>query len=370
MNSTSIPPKTSIVKTFAPGWFASVMGTAVIVVALFVFQTVFPFAKALGTFFLFASILLFLVLIVPWTLRWFMYPADVRHDLNHPVSAAFFPTMPISMLIVGIALEKVGAGFLPEDLLWTILQILWVIGSAGILIFALTILNTFFHKSEVQWETSTLGWLIPPVSTLLVPVLGISLSIHFQGTTWGAVNLITSLIFTGFGSLLFIFVMSLVFIRYIFHPIPPAHLAPTMWVGIAPTSILTIVVLKFAKPLALFFQAAPEIEQTLNFLSKPLAVMLWGFALFWLLLALIVTLGVHQKSSIPFALSWWAFVFPVGAFVVSTGVLFQAIPLAFFQWIGLSALTFLLILWLVVAANTLIGVWRGSIFTPHAPAKR
>ncbi len=368
MNSSS-PKNTSIIKTFAPGWFASVMGTGVLVIALFVFQNIFPFAKALETLFLFASILLFSILIVPWTLRWFLYPADVRHDLNHPVSAAFFPTMPISMLIIGIALEKVGAGLLSEGSLWNILQILWVAGTAGILIFALTILNDLFHKTDVQWETSTLGWLIPPVSALLVPVLGISLATHFQGTTWGAVNLMTSLIFTGFGSILFILVMSLVFIRYIFHPIPPAHLAPTMWVGIAPTSILTIVALKFAKPLALFFQATPEIEQTLNFLSKPLAVMLWGFALFWLLLALIVTLGVHQKSSIPFALSWWAFVFPVGAFTVSTGALFQAIPLAFFQWIGLSALTFLLVLWLVVAANTLIGVWRGSIFAPHAPAK-
>ncbi len=200
MNSSSSPQTTSIVKTFAPGWFASVMGTAVIVVALFVFQSVFPLAKALETFFLFAAVLLFFVLIIPWTLRWFLYPADVRHDLNHPVSAAFFPTMPISLLIIAIALEKVGALFLPENVLWNILQTLWVIGASGILIFALTILNTFFHKSEVQWETSTLGWLIPPVSTLLVPVLGISLSAHFQGTTWGAINLITSLIFTGFGS--------------------------------------------------------------------------------------------------------------------------------------------------------------------------
>ncbi len=369
MNS-STPKITSIIKTFAPGWFASVMGTGVIVIALFVFHSVFPFAKVLESFFLFVSITLFLILVVPWTLRWFLYPADVRNDLMHPVSGAFFPTMPISLLVIGIALEKAGVGLVAEDILWNILQTLWVLGSTGILIFALTILNDFFHKTDVQWETSTLGWLIPPVSALLVPVLGISLAVHFQGTTWGAVNLIASLIFTGFGSILFIFVMSLVFIRYIFHPMPPAHLAPTMWVGIAPTSILTILVLKFVKPLALFFQATPEIELTLNFLSKPLGVMLWGFALFWLLLAIIVTLGVHQKLSLPFALSWWAFVFPVGAFTVSTGVLNQAIPLAIFQWVGISMLIFLLILWLVVIVNTLIGVWRGSIFGPHTSPKR
>lgn len=369
MNPTSTPEKTSLIKTFAPGWFAAVMGTAVIVIALFVFQSAIPFAKALEYFFLLTAIVLFLVLIVPWTLRWFLHPADVRHDLNHPVSAAFFPTMPISLLVIAIALEKAGSSFLEENTLWGILQALWIIGASGILIFALSILNTFFHKSEVQWEMSTLGWLIPPVSTLLVPVLGVSLSAHFHGTTLGAANLIASLIFTGFGSLLFILVMAMVFIRYIFHPLPPAHLAPTLWVGIAPTSILTILALRISKPLVLFFQAPVEIDQMLTFLSKPIGVMLWGFALFWFLLALVVTLGVHQKSPLPFALSWWAFVFPVGAFVVATGVLYQAIPLAFFQWIGVSVLALLLILWAVVAVNTTLGVWRGSIFKPHTPAK-
>jgi len=360
--------KPSIVKTFAPGWFASVMGTGVIVIALFVFQSVFPLAKALEVFFLFAAILLFLILIVPWTLRWFLYPAEVRRDLSHPVSASFFPTMPISLLVIGIALEKAG-GFLAEGALWNILQTLWVVGSTGILIFALNILNDFFHKAEVQWETSTLGWLIPPVSALLVPVLGISLAAHFHETTWGWINLVGSLIFAGFGSLLFVFVMALVFIRYIFHPMPPAHLAPTLWVGIAPTSILTILALKFTKPLALFFQAPPEVEQVLSFLAKPLGVMLWGFALFWFALAALVTLGVHQKSPLPFALSWWAFVFPVGAFVVATGVLYQALPLAFFLWIGVATLIFLLILWLAVAIRTLLGIWRGSIFAPHPAPK-
>jgi C4-dicarboxylate transporter/malic acid transport protein len=369
MNS-SISKKNSIIQTFAPGWFASVMGTGVIVIALFVFQSVFPLAKALEVFFLFAAILLFLILIIPWTLRWFLYPAEVRRDLSHPVSASFFPTMPISLLVIGIALEKAGGGLLAEGALWNVLQMLWVVGSTGILIFALNILNDFFHKSEVQWETSTLGWLIPPVSALLVPVLGISLAAHFQGTTWGAVNMVASLIFTGFGSLLFLFVMALVFIRYIFHPMPPAHLAPTLWVGIAPTSILTILALKFAKPLALFFQAPPEVEQVFNFLAKPLGVMLWGFALFWFALAAVVTLGVHQKSPLPFALSWWAFVFPIGAFVVATGVLNQAIPLAFFLWIGVAALAFLLLLWLVVAIKTLLGVWRGSIFVSHPAPKK
>ncbi len=345
------------------------MGTAVISIAAFSFQQHLPFARPLQLFFLFAAVLFFLLIAVPWVLRWLLHFEDAWRDLNHPVSSAFFPTMPISLLLLGIALEKTGESLIAESVLWVILQILWVLGTAGILFFALFIINIFFHKAEIDWESSTLGWLIPPVSALLVPVLGSSLSQHFYGTTWGEMNLLVSLMFTGMGGLLFIFVMSVVFARYIFYALPPAHLSPTMWVGIAPTSILTIVVFKLVKPVSLYFQADPQVEAALTFLSQPAGVILWGFAFFWFLLAIIVTFGVHKKSELPFAISWWAFIFPVGAFTVATGVLYQAVTYPFILWVGLGAFTFLLALWVFVTWHTLLGVLRGTIFAPHSPKK-
>lgn len=354
-----------IVQHFAPGWFASVMGTAVIAVAIFVFREPVPLAGALQVFFLAVAVLLFLVLLVPWALRWLQYPEAVRRDLNHPVSAAFFPTMPISLLVIGIALEKTALGFVPEHVLWAVLQALWLAGAAGIFLFALAILNTFFQQPEIKWETSTLGWLIPPVSALLVPVLGSSLAVHFAGTAWGAVNLVGSLIFLGVGGILFVLVMAVVLVRYIFYALPPVHLAPTLWVGIAPTSILTIIALRLAAPLQAYLGFGAQTAETLNVLALGSAVALWGFALFWLLLAVLVTLQVHRKTPLPFALSWWAFVFPVGAFTVATGVLYQALPVAFFRWVGLAALLSLLILWLVTLWRTAQGVRRGTIFWPH-----
>ena len=354
-----------ITQHFAPGWFASVMGTAVTAVALFVFRQFVPFAHELQVFFLSAAVLLFFILLIPWGIRWFQHPEAVRRDLKHPVSAAFFPTMPISMLVIGIALEKTPLPFLPESALWNILLGLWLVGSAGILFFALFILKTFFHQPEVKWETSTLGWLIPPVSALLIPVLGSSLATHFAGNLWGAISLYVSLMFLGMGSLLFLLVMAVAFTRYIFYALPPAHLAPTLWVGIAPTSILTIIVFKMVKPVEVIFAISPQASEVLGILAKIGGVALWGFALFWLVLAFLVTLEVHRKTPLSFALSWWAFIFPVGAFAVASGVLYQAAPFEFFLWSGLAALIALLALWLVTFVRTLQGVWQGSIFLPH-----
>jgi C4-dicarboxylate transporter/malic acid transport protein len=355
----------SLVRSFAPGWFASVMGTAVAVIALQVFRSYIPFVDALQLFFLGLAFVMFVLALIPWTLRWFLHPDAALTDLRNPVSGAFFPTMPISLLVGGIALEKVGPRFLPEAVLPPLLQGLWLLGAAGILVFAVIILNNFFHHPEMKWETATLGWLIPPVSALLVPVLGSSLANSLAGTFWGELDLIVSLVFLGFGGLLFLFVMAVAFNRYIFHPLPAAHLAPTLWIGLAPSSILAVGLIRIVVPLGKFLGAEDAAVKTLSLLASGMGVALWGFAFFWLILTLAVTISVHKKTAIPFALSWWAFVFPSGAFVVASGVVFQAVPSGLILWTGLAALLGYFVLWAWVFALTLRGLGNGSLLQPH-----
>lgn len=357
--------KSDIIRTFAPGWFASVMGTAVMVVAIFVFQDAAPFAKAGQLFFLALSLLMLIAIYIPWIMRWILHFKQTWQDLTHPVSAAFFPTMPISLIIWGIAFEKAGPIFMSEETILPILQVLWFTGTAGIAFFAIIILGLRFLKPELKWQVANLGWLIPPVSALIVPVLGNSLATSYAGTTLGDFNLIVSLIFLGMGSVLFLFVMGAVFSRYLFHDLLPAHLAPTIWIGIAPTAILTIIVIKMVKPIGLYFNISTEAAQILGVLAKIAGISLWGFAFFWLILAILITWGHHRKVALPFAMSWWAFTFPLGAFIVSTGVIYQAFHVAFFQWIGLTALAGFAVIWVGVATRTVKGIVSGTIFQPH-----
>jgi C4-dicarboxylate transporter/malic acid transport protein len=365
MPSTQFPSMSTIIRNFVPGWYASVMGTAVIVIDFFIFRDVLPFADAFQLFFLGLSALMLLAITIPWMLRWLLHFDQVRADLTHSVSAAFFPTMPISLIIWGIALEKAGPQFLEKDTVFPIAQALWLLGTAGIAGFALLILSIQFSKPDLQWENANLGWLIPPVSALIVPVLGGSLAVEYAGTAWGDINMLVSLIFLGIGIVLFIFVMSTVFSRYLFHELPAAHLAPTIWIGIAPTAILTIIAVKIVEPITLFFNASEETAQVLKLLAKVLGVGLWGFAFFWLLLAITITLLHHQRTPLSFAMSWWAFTFPLGAFVVASGVIYQAVGGTAFQVIGVSALVGLLLIWATVSARTIRRMLNGSIFEKH-----
>lgn len=355
----------SIVKHFVPGWYASVMGTAVIVVVLFVFRATVPLADALQVFFLVLSGIMLVGYSVPWFLRWIMFPDAVRADLHHPVSASFFPTMPISLIVWGIALEKAGPLMLPHETVFAIMQVLWVAGALGIGGFALVLLGIYFSRETLHWEAANLGWLIPPVSALIVPVLGGALATEFAGTPMGTLYLLGSLVYLGIGTMLLIFVMGAVFTRYMFYKLHAAHLAPTIWVGVAPTAILTIIAIKIVEPLVLFFEVSEGTVETVRFLSKVLGVGLWGFAVFWLLLAIYLTLRHHRQEPLPFALSWWAFTFPLGAFAVSSGVLAQAVGVQVIATVGLVALAGLLVIWLTVALRTLRGVLDGSMFKPH-----
>ncbi len=360
--TTTSPEKINIIRTFAPGWFASVMGTAVMVIAVFVFRKYVPMADALQLFFLALSLLMMVVFLVPWTLRWLLYFDDAKQELHHPVTSAFYPTMPISLIIWGIALEKAGPLFLSHETILPILQGLWIAGTVGITIFAFIILRIHFLEGYAQWKSANLGWLIPPVSALIVPLLGMSLAVEYAGTAMGDTNFIISLIFLGVGSFLFLFVMGAVFTRYIFHDLLPAHLAPTAWIGVAPTAILSVIMVKMVKPTMLFFDAPAEVGAVLGVLSKITAVSLWGFAFFWLLFVVTLTAGHHKKVAIPYAMSWWAFAFPLGSFVVATGVMFGAMGSAFFLWVGLIALAVFGVVWLIVAVRTAKATISREIF--------
>ena len=363
--SQTKPNFRSIVQHFVPSWFALVMGTAVAVPAFASFQKIVPFASVFMLFFLTVAFVAFVLILIPWLLRWAWFREAAVESLKHPVSAAFYPTMPISLVVGGIALEKAGSLFLPEKFLNVTLQTLLVAGATGILLLAIIILSEFFQKPDLPWGSASLGWLIPPVSTLIVPLLSFSLAERFEGTVWHGINVVGGLIFTGLGFFLFMFMMATIFVRYLFHQLPPAQLLPTFWIGLAPTSILTIISLKSVPALAGYFETPETVTQVLTFFSKTLGIGLWGFAFFWLLLSIWFTLAYTRKSALDFALSWWAFIFPLGAFTVATGVLYTSIQLNFFLWVGIAALAGFLLLWGVVFMRTLQGTWSGKLFIPH-----
>ncbi len=80
-------------------------------------------------------------------------------------------------------------------------------------------------------------------------------------------------------------------------------------------------------------------------------------------MAIVVTVQALREP-FPFAMSWWAFTFPLGAYAVATFLLGEAFGVgyltgfAFGLWVALPAF------WLLVSVRTLASAWTGGIFAP------
>ncbi len=349
----------AITEHFNPAWFAAIMGTAVIPLAISFLE--YSWVKPLSMASIIFSAVVFLLFLFPWTGKFFLYPASIRKDLNHPIAANFFPTMPISLILFSLNLMKFPTMFFSKEISLQLAWNFWVAGTIGIYIFGFIILTHIFRHKEIKVTHANFGWYIPPVSKLLIPIAGYELAGHFPNHAELAIT-VSTLSF-GVGFFLFIFVGSAVYHRYIYHELPMNKFAATFFIGIAPTAIISVVLFKlmhlFSHHQLMGLDAAVVVT-----ICKFAILFTWGFAAWWFVMAMIITLYYITKLELPYALSWWAFTFPSGALCVSSGVAWKATQFSIIYNFYQLAVVFLLLVWIIVFIHTLKGVISGRIFAP------
>jgi tellurite resistance protein TehA-like permease len=99
---TQRPSFSEVVEPLNPAWLAAVMGTAFVPLAISFLTG--SWAEVVSAIFIIISVLMLVAILVPWTLRFFMFPSAVRGDLHYPIAASFFPTMPIVSFGIGFFL--------------------------------------------------------------------------------------------------------------------------------------------------------------------------------------------------------------------------------------------------------------------------
>lgn len=349
----------SLTRHFNPAWFASVMGTAVIPLALSFTEA--PWILPVSVLLLVLSVILFLIFLLPWTAKFLLYPEEVKKDLNHPVAANFFPTMPISLILFSLNLMKFPTIFFSEQVSLALAYYLWLAGTAGIYLMGFVILTHIFRHQEIKLAHANFGWYIPPVSKLIVPTAGFELADKVPAHAEMAIT--ASMISLGVGFFLFLFVGAAVYHRYIYHELPMSRLAATFFIGIAPPAIMSIVLFKMIHLFShhSYFGLNTEVVVTI---ARVGIFVTWGFAAWWFAMALIVIAYYIRSMELPYALSWWAFTFPSGALCVSSGVAWQVTGFSSIRFCYYGVLAFLLLVWALVLAQTMKGVVSGRIFVP------
>jgi C4-dicarboxylate transporter/malic acid transport protein len=364
MTTTQTPPAApaGVLHTFHPAWFAAVMGTGALSVATFQnpggISGLKSVTEVISVGILLLAYALALVLAVPYLWRWVRHPDIASKDLRHPVLGAMFSTFPAGLLVLAVATANAGTLIFSKDIVTLVVAVLAATG--GILAFIMSLVFSYilFVMPNINPEQVGGGWFIPPVVNILLPLALVPL-LEPAGKEGARVLLMIGYAAWGIGFFLFILVTALLYSRMIYHALPAAHFAPSLWIGLAPIGIGSLDLLRMAQKGT---EVWGEQAQVVLSLSSIVATMLWGFGLWWLPMAALLLVRYLRNGGLHFTLGWWAFTFPVGAYTISTMLLGRHWKVDFVEWLGVLFYLLLLAFWLTVAFRTIIGMRTGEVW--------
>lgn len=267
----------SRLRYFPIALFTSVMGVAGLAMSIRLVENIYGIGNITSNVVTILAILMFIINIAILFYRIFNYLPEVKKDFNHPVQMNFFGAISISLLLLGTLFYEVS----PSLSLYT-----WLVGAILQLCLTLVILSRLIWEHEFQLGQFNATWFIPIVGNIVVPLAGV-----YHVDSW------LNWLFFSVGILFSIIYFTIFINRIYFQPQPPVQLLPTFFILLAPPGIGFVSYVKLTNDVDIF------------------AYILFGIAFY---LGLLFIFQIRRFITIPFFVSWWAFLFPSAAVTNAT----------------------------------------------------
>ncbi|CAI8771126.1 C4-dicarboxylate transporter/malic acid transport protein [Pseudomonas sp. IT-196MI5] len=351
-----------VVRQFTPNWFAATMGTGVLALALAQLPVAMPalhaFAEALWLF----NIALFLLFTAVYTARWVLFFDEAQRIFGHSTVSMFFGTIPMGLATIINGFLVFG---LPRwgDGVVHLAEVLWWLDVAMSLACGVLIPYMMFTRQEHSIDQMTAVWLLPVVAAEVAAASGGLLAPHLADAHSQLVVLVTSYVLWAFSLPVAFSILTILLLRMALHKLPHENMAASSWLALGPigTGALGMLVLGGDAPLIFAANGLPGVGEIAAGLGLVAGITLWGFGLWWMLMALLIT-ARYLRAGIPFNLGWWGFTFPLGVYSLATLKLASTLNLMFFSVFGCVLVALLAVMWLIVGKRTVLGAWRGELF--------
>ena len=197
--------------------------------------------------------------------------------------------------------------------------------------------------NEMKQKMASAAWFIPIVGNLIVPLAGMKLNIALGDVI---VSYEVLIFYFGMGTFFWILLGAGLLFRLIFGENLPQKFLPTLFIFIAPPSIFGLDVL-------LMFNDFISMGSSYVIASASFSVALF----FIFLMASIFNVFLNIK----FALSWWAFTFPIAAFTLCSLELYITSYSPIYKVFGILGGVLCAVIVFVVGFRTLIAIKNREI---------
>ena len=311
---------------FPASFFGMIMGVTGLSIAFLQLSKTAPIFTNVAMGNVIIAAVLMVVLLGVYLYKTIRFFPEVKAEMKHPVKMNFIPAISISLLLLSVA-------FYALDLV-QISQRLWIIGAVMQISLTYWVLYNWVHHDFFTPEHSSPAWFIPIVGNIVVPIAGVH---HApMELNW---------FFFSIGVVFWIVVKSVVINRIIFHAPMQARLIPTLFIFIAPPAV------GFISYLALNDNQLNQFAMVLYF--------------FGIAMTLLMLVSLHKFAKLDFALSWWAYTFPVAAMVIASYIMAANSGQIGFQYIAYFLHGLLMLLIVYLAYKTALAVKHKQICVDH-----
>ena len=341
-----------------PNWFASVMGTGIVANAAATLPVRSPALLDAARVVWGLDLLLLVVVTAATAVHRLRHPVAARRHLADPVMGHFYGAPAMALMTVGAGAVLVGQPVVGAHAALVLDAVLWTAGTLLGLWTAVAVPFRAFTTYDVRPDAAFGGWLMPVVPPMVSAATGTLLVPHLPAGEARTTLLALCYVMFGLALVTSLIVITLIWNRLVQHKVGAAAAVPTLWIVLGPLG-QSITAAHNLGELAPHVLPAPY-GTAFRALGLVYGLPVWGFAVLWAALALAVTVRT-VRSGLPFSLTWWSFTFPVGTVVTGTSGLAAATGLHLFSGAAVVLYGALVAAWLVVAARTAHGVYRGRL---------
>jgi len=332
------------IATLFPGYFALVMATGIIAIAAkqqkidWLANSLYAVAAA--------SYVILAVLIV---IRLVVFPRRLIADLTSHAKGFGFLTIVAGTNVLASASALIHGWWTLAEVLWWCSLPLYVV-----LVYTALIADVLRRDKPALGSGINGSWFLLTVATESVAVFG-ALLLGRHPSDFLAFMCIAAFCL---GLVLYLIVMTMVFLRWTFQPLEPTEADPPAWIA---AGAVAITVLAGSNLLAAR-AVSPRVDR-LGPLIEGLVTVAWATATFWFPLMVAIGIWRHIVRHLPLRYhpSYWALVFPLGMYGAATFKMRAGIKLEQLEWAPKVTLAVALAAWIATFAGLLVQGGRATL---------
>jgi tellurite resistance protein TehA-like permease len=336
--------RSSPVAGLFPGYFALVMATGIIAIGSRQ-QKIDWLADILYV----VAAAAYAVLVVLVVVRLIAYPRRLIADLTSHAKGFGFLTIVAGTNVLASASAIIHGWWTLGEVLWWCSLPLYVV-----LVYTTLISDVLRHDKPDLGAGINGSWFLLTVSTESIAVFG-ALRLGHDPSDFLAFVCVAAFCL---GLLLYLIVMTMVFLRWTFQKLEPTEADPPVWIA---AGAVAIIVLAGSNLLATR-TVSPRVDR-LGPLIEGLVTLAWATATFWFPVMVAIGVWRHIVRHVPLRYhpSYWALVFPLGMYGAATFKMRAVIQLEQLEWAPKVTLAVALTAWAATFTGLAVQGGRAAV---------